>query len=179
MENDVAEILIPADRIAQRTGELGAAMTRDFAGKPLTIVIISSGALMFAADLVRQIPLPLELDVLSVKSYIGTRSSRRVTVLSELHVSLRDRHVVVVDDIFDSGLTLATVVEALSRQGPAEVRTCVLLQKERARDTALAPDYVGFPIPDLFVVGYGLDYKHKFRHLPFICTFKEEYVPVD
>jgi len=168
MHNDVAEILISADQIAGRIRELAGELTDQYADKPLTVIIISCGALMFGCDLVRQLPLPLELDVISAKSYQGTRSTREVTVGMRPKVDLRGRHVLLVDDIFDSGLTLTTLAAELRQAEPAELRTCVLLHKQVARTVTMVPDYSGFPIDNQFVVGYGLDYNECYRNLPYI-----------
>jgi hypoxanthine phosphoribosyltransferase len=168
MEQDIAQVLISAEQIAARNRELAAEIAADHEARRLTVVIVSSGALLFAADLVRQIPLPLQLDVISAKSYVGTQSSRQVNLLSQLHVSLHDRDVLIVDDIFDSGLTLSTLVRELGRLEPGRIRTCVLLDKQRPRETAWRPDYIGFPIADQFVVGYGLDYRELYRNLPYV-----------
>lgn len=168
MEKDLAEILISSEQIMARNAELAHDIVADFQDRPTTVIILSNGAIIFGADLVRQMSIPLELDVLSAKSYTGTRSRGEVEVAQELHVSIADRHVLVVDDIFDSGLTLSKVVSQLQTHGPREIRTCVLLNKQRPREIKLQPDYIGFPVEDQFVVGYGLDYNHQYRNLPYI-----------
>jgi hypoxanthine phosphoribosyltransferase len=168
MEQDLARILITAPAIAARNRQLAAQLSADYAGQPFTVIVISCGALIFAADLVRLIPLPLELGVISAKSYAGTRSTGQVALCSQLQFSLADRQVLVVDDIYDSGLTLATIVAHLRQQQPRAIRTCVLLCKERPRETTALPDYVGFTIADEFVVGYGLDFRERYRNLPYL-----------
>ena len=168
MEHDLAETLITAEQLHARNAELAATIHADYEGKPLTVVIISNGALIFASDLVRHLPIPLQLDVIAAKSYVGARSSGEVTIRNPLHVPVKDRHVLVVDDIFDSGLTLETICENVASLQPVSIKTCVLLCKNRPRTTSTLPDYVSFPIDDQFVVGYGLDYEECYRNLPYI-----------
>lgn len=169
MLDDIDRVLISEADIAARNKTLAARISADYAGKPLTIVVISNGALIFGADLVREISIPLQLDTISASSYAGVKSTNELTIHSRLKLEIADRHVVVVDDIFDTGLTLARIVENLQEHNPIDIKTCVLLNKLRPRDDkALDPDYVGFPIEDLFVVGYGLDYNEHYRNLPFV-----------
>jgi hypoxanthine phosphoribosyltransferase len=174
VDADIEKVLFDTTSIADANRRLGQAVVRDFRDKPLTLVIISNGALIFAADLVREISIPLQLDTISVSSYIGTESSGKLTIRSQLKLDLRDRSVLVVDDIFDTGFTLAGIVDELRAFGPAEVKTCVLLTKDRDRIGELTPDYSGFTIGDEFVVGYGLDYDEHYRHLPYIGVLRAE-----
>jgi hypoxanthine phosphoribosyltransferase len=169
MLDDIDRVLISETDIAARNKTLASRISADYAGKPLTIVVISNGALIFGADLVREIGIPLQLDTIPASSYSGMKSTNEVTIRSGLKLEVADRHVIVVDDIFDTGLTLARIVSSLWKHKPHDIRTCVLLDKQRPRgDDALVPDYVGFPIEDLFVVGYGLDYDEHYRNLPFV-----------
>ncbi|MFT5127960.1 MAG: hypoxanthine phosphoribosyltransferase [Rhodothermales bacterium] len=176
MLDDIDRVLISEADIAARNKTLAARISADYAGKTLTIVVISNGALIFGADLVRQIPIPLQLDTISASSYSGVKSTNELTIHSGLKLEIQNRHVVVVDDIFDTGLTLARIVESLQEHEPLDIRTCVLLDKKRPRGAdALIPDYVGFPIEDLFVVGYGLDYDEHYRNLPFVGVLHSDH----
>ena len=178
-KNDVERVLIPGGDIARRIGELAEAVTRDHAPDVLgddaevTIVPILTGALVFAADLIRAIPLPLKINLLAVSSYPGTSvRSQGVEVLGRQLGHVEGKHVVLVDDILDSGRTLAAVVPIVKDLGAASVRTCVLLKKKLPNPPAIEADYVGFEVPDEFVVGYGLDYDALYRNLPDIVVLK-------
>jgi hypoxanthine phosphoribosyltransferase len=164
----ISEVLISQADIATRVRALGEEISASYSGCPLTVIMLSNGALIFGADLVRSIDIPLQLDTMTVSSYAGTRSTNKITVLSKLKLEVRDRHVLVVDDIYDTGLTMSTIVGELNGLHPISIRTCVLLNKQRPRTVDLVPDYSGFDIDDQFVVGYGLDYNEHYRNLPYI-----------
>jgi hypoxanthine phosphoribosyltransferase len=173
--DDIAEVLVDEAAIAQRVRELGAQIASDYRGKDLVLVSILKGALPFLADLMRQVQIPLALDFLEVSSYgSGTETSGVVRILKDLAKSIEARHVLVVEDILDTGHTLNFVVDHLRSQRPASVRLCTLLDKPARRVVPVAIDYRGFEIPDKFVVGYGLDYAEKYRNLPFIGVLKPE-----
>ena len=179
MRDDIDRILIPGATIAARVAELAEAITRDHtpprvSGEAeVTIVPILTGALVFAADLIRAIPLPIKINLMTVSSYPGQSvKSQGASILSQQLRDVRGRHVVLVDDILDSGQTLATVVPLVRELGAETVKTCVLLKKALPREPAIAADYVGFEIPDEFVVGYGLDYNSVYRNLPDIVVLK-------
>jgi hypoxanthine phosphoribosyltransferase len=173
--DDIAEVLVDERAIASRVRELGAEVALDYQGKDLVLVSILKGALPFLADLMRQVPLPLALDFLEVSSYgASTDSSGVVRILKDLANPIEGRHVLVVEDILDTGQTLAFVVNHLRSQHPASVRLCTLLDKPARRIVPIAIDYKGFEIPDKFVVGYGLDYAERYRNLPFIGVLKPE-----
>jgi hypoxanthine phosphoribosyltransferase len=164
------EVLIPPDAIARRVRELADEVARDYHGRAVTIVGVLTGCLIFLADLVRQLDLPLRIHLVQASSYRGAATAPgplqlRLDTLPEL----AGRHVLIVDDILDTGRTLSKVVEELTRRGAESVRVAVLLHKQGRQQVALEPDYVGFPIPDAFVVGYGLDYNDEYRHLPHIA----------
>ncbi len=165
------EILIPAERIQQRVKELAGRIAVDYRGLPLTIVGVLTGSVMFVADLVRHLDLSLRLGFIQASSYRGP-----TTTPSELHVDpallpdLRGRHVLLLDDILDTGNTLATLTEHLRGLGPASLKVGVLLRKRGRQQQPLEPDYCGFEIPDAFVVGYGLDYNDEYRHLPSLAV---------
>ncbi len=179
LNDHVDRVLISGEDIIARVKELAAAVTKDHAPDVLgdeaevTIVPILTGALVFAADLIRAIPLPIKINLLAVSSYPGTSiRSQGVDVLGRQLGHVEGRHVVLVDDILDSGRTLAAVVPIVRDLGAASVRTCVLLKKQLPDAPAIEADYVGFEVPDEFVVGYGLDYDSLYRNLPDIVVLK-------
>ncbi len=164
------EILIPADRIAARVQELGAQITRDYAGKELTLVGVLKGSLLFMADLAREIRLPLTCDFLRVSSYEGTKSSGVVRFDFDLTQPIKDKHVLVIEDIIDTGLTMSFLLENFRLRQPASLKVATLLDKPENRRTAVGIDYVGFTIENRFVIGYGLDLDGKYRNLPYIAA---------
>jgi hypoxanthine phosphoribosyltransferase len=162
------ETLISERRIRRRVAELGNELSSCYGKKHLTVIFISNGALVFAADLIRNITLPIHLDSISASSYKGTRSSGKIKIASGAKVDMKNRHVLVVDDILDTGRTLTEAISAIEKYHPKDIRTCVLLDKPSRRVKPLKADFVGFEIPDVFVVGYGLDYNEYYRNLPYI-----------
>lgn len=168
------EVMLSAEDIAKRVRELGEEISRDFVDKDLVVVGILKGAVIFMSDLVREIKVPLEIDFMATSSYgASTKSSGVVQLLKDLDTAIEGRDVLVVEDIIDSGLTLSYLSQLLQSRKPASVRTAVLLDKPDRRQTDLVPDYVGFSIPDKFVIGYGLDFNHKYRELPYIGVVTE------
>jgi hypoxanthine phosphoribosyltransferase len=177
MQADLERILFDEATILRRLDELAARITTDYRERELTVVAILNGSVILMADLLRRIPLPLKLDCLSVASYHG--GTKSVGELMFRQVPLPDitgRHVLILDDILDSGVTLATIREKLDAAGPLSIRTCVLLEKKRTRMRPVEPDYVGFEIADEFVVGYGLDYMERYRNLPCIGVLRKELI---
>jgi len=173
--DDIAEILLDAPTIAARVAELGAEIAAEYAGKDPVFVSILKGALPFLADLMRQVPIPLSLDFLEVSSYgSSTETSGVVRILKDLAHPVAGRHVLVVEDILDTGFTLRYVLGHLRDQKPASVRLCTLLDKPARRIVPIQVDHKGFEIEDRFVVGYGLDYAERYRNLPFIGVLKPE-----
>jgi hypoxanthine phosphoribosyltransferase len=173
--DDVAEILLSSDQISAKVRELGAQIAADYQGKDLVLVSILKGALPFLADLMRATQIPLALDFLEVSSYgAGTESSGAVRILKDLANPIEGRHVLVVEDILDTGHTLSYVFDHLRAQRPDSVHLCVLLDKPARRLIPIDIDYRGFEIPDKFVVGYGLDYAERYRNLPFVGVLKPE-----
>ena len=171
----ISRVLIGEDEIRARVRELGAQITRDYAGRSVILVGILRGAVVFLADLIRVLDAPVMIDFIAVSSYgKSTRSSGVVRISKDLNESIEGEHVVVVEDIIDSGLTLKYLVDLLRRRNPTSLRVCTLLLKDRPRDHAVALDYVGFTIPDEFVVGYGLDYAGYYRNLPYIGVLAPE-----
>jgi hypoxanthine phosphoribosyltransferase len=170
MQQDIDRILFHESTILARLDEVAAEITRDYRGKELTVVAVLNGSLIFMGDLLRRIPLPLKLDCLSVASYHGgVKTTGAVTFKQLAMPDINGRHVLIVDDILDSGLTLHAIREKLIEETePLSVRICVLLRKKKKRDQELDADYVGFDIGDEFVVGYGLDYQERYRNLPYV-----------
>lgn len=163
------EVLISADRIHARVDELAAEIVRVYDGKPVTVVGILTGCLMFTADLIRKIDLPLRVAFITASSYRGeTVVPGRLEIRDELLPDIAGRHILLLDDILDTGKTLTRVVAHLIDRGAASVKVGVLLRKVGRQEVPFEPDFVGFTIPDKFVVGYGLDYNDEHRHLPFI-----------
>ncbi len=170
---DIAKVLVSEREIQRRVRELAARVQSDFAGRDLVVVGLLTGTLMFLADLVREIDLPLRLDFIGVSSYRDGTKSRELIFTKELRLDVAGRDVLLVDDILDTGKTLRGVIDKLDGMTPRQIRTCVLLSKKARREYDIPADYVGFEIPDEFVVGYGLDYAEKYRNLPHIGVLKE------
>jgi hypoxanthine phosphoribosyltransferase len=175
MDEDIEKILFHTATIQARTDELAARITEDYRGKELTVIAVLTGALMFTADLLRRIPLPLILDCISVASYHGAMETSGEVKFDQLSMpDIEGRHVLVVDDILDSGLTLDAITRRLQQEcNPLSIRICVLLSKQKPRRREVTADYIGFEIQDEFVVGYGLDYQERYRNLPFIGVLKQ------
>ncbi|MCW3060627.1 MAG: hypoxanthine phosphoribosyltransferase [Capsulimonas sp.] len=177
LEEDVAEVLLTQEQIATRVAELGAQISLDYAGKDLMLICILKGANIFLADLVRQITIPVAYDFVAVSSYgADTKSSGVVRILKDLDESVESKHVLVVEDIVDTGLTLrlSYLLENLRSRRAASVKVCTLLDKPVRRRVDVPVDYFGFKVEDQFVVGYGLDYQGKYRSLPYIGVLKPE-----
>jgi hypoxanthine phosphoribosyltransferase len=171
MGADLKEVLIPPERLRARVAELAAQIDADYAGLDLLLVGVLKGAVMVLADLARAMHLPVEMDWMAVSSYgSGTKSSGVVRILKDLDTDITGRHVLVVEDIVDSGLTLSWLVRNLKSRDPASVRVCVMLRKPEAARMDIDVAYTGFEIGDEFVIGYGLDYAERYRNLPFIGT---------
>lgn len=172
---DVEKILISRDELQRRVRELGEQITRDFQGQKLLIVGILKGAMIFTADLVRNITTPVEFDFMVVSSYgASSKSSGAVRIFKDLDRSIEGWHVLIVEDIIDTGLTLKYLVENLKSRNPESVKICTLLDKPERRKADVPVDYNGFTIPDEFVVGYGLDYNEQYRNLPDVYILKPE-----
>lgn len=175
MMPDVKEILIPSAEIEEKVREIGERITEDYAGEKLLLVGILRGAVIVMADLMRQINLPCEIDFMDISSYgSGSSSSGVVRILKDLEGDITDRHVLVVEDIIDTGLTLSYLRRSLLARRPASLEICSLLSKPSRRRAELEVKYLGFEVPDEFVVGYGLDYAGAYRNLPDICILKPE-----
>jgi hypoxanthine phosphoribosyltransferase len=167
------DVLLSEVQIQQRVRQLGRQIEADYQGKPLTIVAVLTGSLILLADLIRQIQIPLRVALLQASSYRGTTTSAAPLVVNEaFSPEVADRDVLLLDDILDTGQTLATLVRHMSDRGARSVRTAVLLRKIGRQQVPFEPEYCGFTIPDAFVVGYGLDYNDDYRHLPYVAILK-------
>ncbi len=173
---DIDRVLIPTTKLQQKVAELGERISRDYAGKEPVLVGVLRGVMCFAADLMRQISLPTSVDFMAVSSYDGNGAAA-VRILKDLELNLKGKDVILVEDIVDTGMTLNHVIEYLSTKRPASVKVCTLLDKRARRLIDVPVEYVGFEIPDEFVVGYGLDFNQRFRNLPFIATLKHDLLP--
>ncbi|MGI6161889.1 MAG: hypoxanthine phosphoribosyltransferase [Christensenellales bacterium] len=175
MHKDVASILLTEEEIIGRIKQLGKQITQDYKGKDILMVGILRGAVMFYSDLVKNVDLFVEFDFMAVSSYgASTRSSGVVRLVKDLELEIEDKHVIIIEDIVDTGLTLKYLLENLGSRRPLSVKTCCLLDKPSRRKTDIKVDYVGFVVPDAFLIGYGLDYNQKYRNLPYIGILKQE-----
>jgi len=170
---DVEEVLLTHEQIEARVGELGAQLAADYGDRDPVLVSVLKGSIIFLADLVRAMDIPLAIDLMEVSSYgAATESSGQVRILKDLSGSIEGRHVIVVEDIIDTGLTLNYLLRYLEDRGPASIRVCCLLDKPARRLASIEIDYRGFTIPDRFVIGYGLDYDERYRNLPYIGVLR-------
>jgi hypoxanthine phosphoribosyltransferase len=176
LNDDVAEVLLSEDQIRAKVTELGKRISADYAGRELTLVSVLKGSLPFMADLMRQIDLPLRIDLMEVSSYGGTatESSGLVRILKDLSAPIDGRDVLLVEDIIDTGLTLNYLLRYLRGKNPRSIKVCSLLDKPARRLVEIPIDYVGFEIPDAFVVGYGLDFGEVYRNLRFVGVLRPE-----
>ena len=175
MHRDLESILITRDAIAAKVAELGRKISDDYQGQDLLAICVLRGAIIFTGDLLRQITVNVSLDSISVSSYgASTHTSGVVRFLKDLDESIEGRHILVIEDVIDTGLTLKYLTENLRSRGPKSLRICTLLDKPSRRQVDIRPDYVGFQIPDQFVVGYGLDFAERYRNLPDVGVLKPE-----
>lgn len=175
MEEYIGRVLISKEELGKRVAELGAEITRDYEGKKILVLGILKGAVPFMADLIREIKLPLAYDFMALSSYgVSTQSSGVVRILKDLERSVEDVHILIAEDIVDTGLTLKYLKENLKARNPLSVKVVTLLDKATRRTADVTPDYNGFSIPDEFVVGYGLDFNEEYRNLPYIGVLKQE-----
>ena len=175
MLEGIENVMIKEEEIAERVQELGKQLTEEYNGKELLVVGILKGCMLFLSDLVRTIDLPLTMDFMVVSSYgTTTKSSGVVRIIKDLEREIEGKDVLIVEDIVDTGLTLSYLVENFKTRNPKSVKVCCLLDKPDRRKAKVDIEYVGFEIPDEFVVGYGLDYAEVYRNLPFVCVLKPE-----
>lgn len=173
MMNDIEKVLYSKEDIAECVRKLGAQISRDYAGEEIVAVGILKGAVVFFADLIRAIDVPVKTDFMAASSYgASTRTSGTVKILKDLDYDIQNKHVLIVEDIADSGLTLNYLLKNIKARRPASVKLCVLLSKPERRKVEVAVDYCGFEVPDYFLVGYGLDHDEKYRNLPCIGILK-------
>ena len=173
-DDAIGEVLVPADDLARRVQELAAQISKDYAGKDLVLVGVLKGAIFFLADLMRALDLQVEVDFMAISSYgSSSKSSGVVRILKDLDADIEDRHVLIVEDIIDSGLTLQYLLRNLAGRNPASLEVCALLIKPGSRQVEFEPKYVGFEIPSSFVIGYGLDHAERYRSLPFIAALND------
>ena len=166
------DVMIDAEAVQAKVRELGTQITKDYQGKELNVVAVMKGSLFFAVDLARAIDLPLKFEVLGVTSYQGTETTGEVRITSDVTKPMAGKHLLVVEDIIDTGLTMKFLLENLGARHPASLKICTLLEKPARARTKVPIDYKGFVIEDKFVVGYGLDYDERYRNLPFIGVMK-------
>ena len=177
MQDDLDRILYHESTILSRLDELAAQISKDYRDRELTVIAVLNGSLMFMADLLRRIPLPLKLDCLSVASYHGRAETSGEVIFKQVALpDVVNRHILILDDILDSGLTLAAIRDKLQTAKPRDIKVCVLLSKKKARTRHVDADYIGFEIEDEFVVGYGLDFMESYRNLPYIGVLRKELI---
>ncbi len=176
LEDNLAKILIPSDRLQARIYELGAQISKDYGDARPLLVCVLKGGVMFLSDLSRALSIPHELDFMAISSYGGKRveTSGVVRIIMDLNASIERRHVLIVEDIIDTGHTLSYMVDTFKARNPASLKICALLNKSERREKEILLDYVGFDIPNEFVVGYGLDFDELYRNLPYIGVLKPE-----
>jgi hypoxanthine phosphoribosyltransferase len=178
LERAVGEILIDEETLAARVAELGAEVSADYQGRDLLLIGVLKGAVFFMADLMRHLTVPCEVDFMAISSYgDSTDSSGIVRILKDLDINIEGRHVLVVEDIIDSGLTLSYLMRNLESREPATLEVCALLTKPARREIDVPVRYVGFEIPNKFVVGYGLDFAERYRNLPYVAVLSQELIP--
>ena len=175
LKQDIEEVILSEEHIAARVREIAAQITRDYVGKEFVMVGVLNGAAIFYINLIMELDIPLEMNFIRVSSYgAGTKSSGNVRMLYDLEADIAGKDVLIVEDIVDSGNTLCALKELFQKRGAKSVRCCCLLDKKERREAPIEADYVGFDVPDKFLVGYGLDYAGKYRNLKFVGTLKPE-----
>ena len=178
VKSAVGEILIDEEPLQARIAELGAEISSDYAGRDLLLVGVLKGAVFFLADLMRELTVPCEIDFMAISSYgAGTDSSGVVRILKDLDMNIAGRDVLVVEDIIDSGLTLSYLMRSLTARKPASLEVCTLLTKPERREVDVPVRYVGFEIPNKFVIGYGLDFDQRYRNLPYVAVLHPDLIP--
>ncbi|MEF9864939.1 MAG: hypoxanthine phosphoribosyltransferase [Oscillospiraceae bacterium] len=175
MHEDVLKVLLTEEEIAAKVADMGKQISKDYAGKNLMLVTVLKGAVVFLADIMREIDIHAEIDFMVVSSYgAGVKSSGVVKIIKDLDVALEGKDILIIEDILDSGLTLNYIKDLLAGRNPASIKIATLLDKPIRRKVDLQADYVGFVVPDEFVIGYGLDFDEKYRNLPYIGVLKPE-----
>lgn len=174
MHDSIERVLLTEEQIKTRIAELGKVLAEDYKDKNPIFVGILKGVVIFFADMVRAVPIPCQFDFMAVSSYSGTNSTGLIKVKKDLSADIEGRHVVILEDILDSGLTLKYTMEYLKSKNPASLKICTFLDKPERRKSDVQADYVGFTVPNLFVVGYGLDFDEEYRNLPYVGVLKPE-----
>lgn len=175
MHKDLKKVVFTEEQIKKRVKELGEEITRDYDGKEIVAVGILKGAIVFFADLIREIKVPVKFDFMAASSYgSSTKTSGTVRILKDIDTDIENKHVIIIEDIIDSGLTLKYLKENFEHRKAASVKLCAMLNKPEGRRTDIKGDYVGFDVPDEFIVGYGLDYASVYRNIPYIGILKKE-----
>jgi hypoxanthine phosphoribosyltransferase len=178
LESAVGEVLIDTEALSARIAELGTEISADYAGRDLLLIGVLKGAVFFMADLMRKLTIPCEVDFMAISSYgASTDSSGVVRILKDLDINIEGRDVLVVEDIIDSGLTLSYLMRNLESREPATLEVCALLTKPERREIEVPVRYVGFEIPNRFVIGYGLDFGERYRNLPYVAVLSDEALP--
>jgi hypoxanthine phosphoribosyltransferase len=178
LESAVGEVLVEREALSSRIAELGAEISVDYAGRDLLLIGVLKGAVFFMADLMRKLTIPCEVDFMAISSYgTSTDSSGVVRILKDLDINIEGRHVLVVEDIIDSGLTLSYLMRNLESREPATLEVCALLTKPDRREIEVPVRYVGFEIPNRFVIGYGLDFGERYRNLPYVAVLSDDALP--
>jgi len=178
LESAVGEVLVDTEALRARIAELGAEISADYAGRDLLLIGVLKGAVFFMADLMRKLTIPCEVDFMAISSYgASTDSSGVVRILKDLDINIEGRHVLVVEDIIDSGLTLSYLMRNLESREPATLEVCALLTKPDRREIDVPVRYVGFEIPNRFVIGYGLDFGERYRNLPYVAVLSDDALP--
>ncbi len=168
----IGKPFLTTEQIQNKVSELAATISEDYEGKEILVVGILKGAFMFLSDIVKQIQVSIDIDFLIASSYIKTESSGEMKIHADLREDIRDRHVLLIEDIVDTGITLNYIKRLLAERNPASLKVCTFLDKKSCRKVEVDLDYVGYQIPDHYVVGYGLDYENNYRNLPYIAIFK-------
>jgi hypoxanthine phosphoribosyltransferase len=180
LESAVGEVLIDTETLSGRVAELGAEISSDYEGRDLLLIGVLKGAVFFMADLMRRLTIPCEVDFMAISSYgASTDSSGVVRILKDLDINIEGRHVLVVEDIIDSGLTLSYLMRNLESREPETLEVCALLTKPDRREIDVPVRYVGFEIPNRFVIGYGLDFAERYRNLPYVAVLSDDALPAD
>lgn len=175
MMGDIEEILVSKEQIAAKVKELGQSISQDYEGEELVLVGVLKGGFVFLADLMRAVTIPVDMDLIAVSSYgASTRSSGVVRIIKDMDINISGKHVLIVEDLVDTGLTLRHLKDLLNTRGPKSVKICTAFDKPSRRKVDIEVDYEGIIVPDKFIVGYGLDFAGKYRNLPDVCTLKPE-----
>ncbi len=176
MKNDIKEILISEDEIKNRVAVLAQNLVVDYKNKKLTIIGVLNGSLIFLSDLIRHISFPVKIDTIRASTYSGasTVPDSKSKIIDEINSYIKDEHVLIVDDILDTGKTIFEIIQMVSRLSPLSIKVCVLLNKPCRREKEIVPNYCGFEIEDKYVVGYGLDFDNRYRNLPYIAVLRDD-----